>query len=425
MLRPAARRASAVLVLMAVCASGIPAAQSQPATPSIRLPRPTGPFAVGTTAFRLEDPSRPEPFAESPDARRVIEVVAWYPSIGGASGAAAPYLREGREEARTFARLMRLPDDALDYLADIRTWAIVDAPPRSEGRWPVLLFSHGYTAVASSYTALLEEIASHGYVVLSVVHPFEAVAAALADDRVATMLDAKGQVRTHIRDVLGEWASEDETMAAVTAARDENARLEILRKYLATLRRTGDVVDRWVIDTRLVLDRMPTLATGTAANLASRLDLGNVGALGHSMGGVVAAQFCSEDRRCRAAANLDGIPQYGSLVDTERTRPFLMVYSERPGRIGASDVIYQRSARPYVRVDVAGTGHLDFSDMVLWDGPLRDRPLFGTLAGEKAVAITRQIVVEFFERELRQRPAPLLSGRTEVPGVSVRSPSTR
>ena len=71
----------------------------------------------------------------------------------------------------------------------MKTWSLVDAPPRTGAPLPVLLFSHGYTAHPSAYTALLEDLASHGYVVLSVVHPYEAMAAALADGRVVTILD--------------------------------------------------------------------------------------------------------------------------------------------------------------------------------------------------------------------------------------------
>jgi predicted dienelactone hydrolase len=62
------------------------------------------------------------------------------------------------------------------------------------------------------------------------------------------------------------------------------------------------------------------------------------------MGGVTAGQFCLEDRRCRAGLNLDGIPQYGTMIDKPLQRPFLMVHSGRPGRRGASDAIYERAA---------------------------------------------------------------------------------
>ena len=102
-------------------------------------------------------------------------------------------------------------------------------------------------------------------------------------------------------------------------------------------------------------------------------------------------------------------------------RPFAMVYSGRAGRLGASDVIYRRAARPYLRIDVADTLHLDFSDMILWGGPLAAR-MFGKVPGERAVAVTRQIVREYFDEQLRGRRSGLLSGREPLDGVRVHPP---
>lgn len=407
-----------LVALLAMAAGVVVPSASQPAA-VVALPRPTGPFSVGTTAFTVIDASRADTLGDKPEPRQV-RVVAWYPAVNGATGERAPYLREGLAEARTFATLLRQASTALDYLADTRTHAVVDAPPRTDGPLPVLVFSHGYTAAGSSYTALLEDLASHGYAVLSVVHPYEAMAATLADGRVVTMLDGEKQMRKGIRDVLGEWAKEDETMAAITGTRDENAALRLMRDYLDRLPLTTTALRRWVEDTMLAMDRLVALPAGPAGRLASRLDLKGIGAFGHSMGGVTSAAFCAVARTCQAALNLDGIPQYGSLIDTPMNRPLLMVYSARAGRLGASDVVYRRAARPYVRVDVAETLHNDFSDMVLWGGPLAGRPMFGKLPPAEAVGITRQIVREYFDEQLRGRRSALLSGRTQVPGVLVR-----
>ena len=71
--------------------------------------------------------------------------------------------------------------------------------------------------------------------------------------------------------------------------------------------------------------------TARPARIAAKLDLTRLGVAGHSMGGVAGAQFCVEDRRCKAALNLDGIPQYGPMIDTTMPAPFLMVYSGTPG----------------------------------------------------------------------------------------------
>ena len=99
-----------------------------------------------------------------------------------------------------------------------------------------------------------------------------------------------------------------------------------------------------------------------------------------------------------------------------------MVYSARPGRLGASDAIYRRGGRPYYRVDVRDTRHLDFSDMAFWGGPLRDRPgPLGPIAPERVDAITRVIVREYFDQELLGRRSAMLAGTPRFPEVSVQT----
>src|SRR5439155_4448581 len=114
---------------------------------------------------------------------------------------------------------------------------------------PVLVFSPGFTGVTSSHATLLEDLASHGYAVLNIVHPYEVAAATLADGRVVSMLDSAGAPLPDLRDVFAEWRSEDETMAAVTQAADEAERLRLLRGYLSGLQHTTVVLRRWVDDT--------------------------------------------------------------------------------------------------------------------------------------------------------------------------------
>lgn len=364
----------------------------------IELPAPTGPSPIGTTTWRVTD------------GPRQVEVLAWYPAAATkVGGKLAPYLREGLAEVPP---RLRAP---FSSLADLMAHAILDAPAAAEPKkLPVLVFSHGFGGIPSSYTALLEDLASHGYAVLSVVHPGEATAATLADGKVVSMFEEPGKPRPAFETVVSEWEREDEVMAAVTRETDEAVQLRLLRDYLSGLRATNASLDRWVKDTKLVLDRLPT--TGP---LASRLDLDRLGAFGHSMGGVTSGQFCLEDRRCRAGLNLDGIPQYGTMIDKKLSQPFLMVYSARPGRTGASDPIYRRAAPKYYRVDVQNTLHLDFSDMILWGGPLRNGAL-GTLAPARAVEITRTVVREYFDQELLGKPSPLLSGKVALPEVTVR-----
>lgn len=392
------------------------AAAAQPSKRDFELPAPTGKLPIGTTRWVVADPSRDETFA--PGRKREIEVVAWYPRAGasGASGALAPYVRDGMEEVLAFARLTK-SGEAWNDLASVKTHALLDAEPaKTPVRFPVIVFQHGYTGLPSSYTTLLEDLASHGWVVLNVIHPYEAAGAKLSDGTVVTHVDEKGALRRGILDVLGEWGKEDETMAQIAASSSNDEKETLMRGYLGTLKHSVDVVARWTRDVKYVLDQLPK--DGAAGRIASRLDLARLGVAGHSMGGVAGAQFCVEDRRCKAALNLDGIPQYGPMIDATMPAPFLMVYSARP-RLGASDIIYQRAASKYYRVEVKDTQHIDFSDINFWGGPLRERGAFGKIEPAQAAAITRTIVREFFAQEILKQPSPLLSGKQALPGVTV------
>ena len=386
------------------------------------LPVPGGRYPVGTTSWHLTDRSRPETFAD-PGAFREVEVIAWYPATAG-GGTIAPYLREGVAEVRPFAKLFGA-ESAFDKLESVRTHAELDARPAATARrLPVLVFSHGYTGLPSSYTALLEDLASHGYAVLSVVHPYESTASTLDGGRVVSMNGSDGKYNQEIQNVLGEWGAEDETMAKVTRSADPAEQDRLLRGYLGTLHRTDIALRRWVDDTRLVLDRLQSLpANSVASRLAARLDMSRIGVFGHSMGGVTAAQFCLEDRRCKAAMNLDGIPQYGTMIDQVMPKPFLMVYSARPGRAGASDPIYRKAARRYYRLDVRDTGHLEFTDMVFWGGPLRERPILQAIAPARAAAITAAIARQYFDQELLGQRSALLAGTAEFPEVTLKQVS--
>ena len=397
---------------------------SQAASPTFELPAPTGPSAIGTTRWVVTDTSRDETFA--PGRKRDIEVIAWYPRARAASaasaasetgGAVAPYLRDGLAEVLSFARLAKL-GDAWNGLAAVTTHAVIDATPAAApARFPVILFQHGYTGLPSSYTVLLEDLASHGWAVLNLVHPYEAGSARLADGTIVTTLDEKGALRSGITDVLNEWGAEDSTMEKITIASNDPEKERLMRGYLDMLKSSNQVVKRWTLDAKYALDNLPT--SGAAGRLAAKLDLSRLGVAGHSMGGVASAQFCVEDRRCKAALNLDGIPQYGPMIDTPMPAPFLMVYSARPGRASASDIIYKRAASKYYRVDVKDTLHIDFSDINFWGGPLRERGAYGKISPARASEITRMVVREFFGQEIRKQPSAFLSGKQPITDVTV------
>ena len=111
----------------------------------VELPAPTGPFAVGRS------------IEEWPE----VIVWIWYP--------ATP--RGERAEYAPAAMRAHLGGGPLRFLT--RDWAKVRChsfanAPRRPGSYPVVIFRGGASAPVVNYTTLLEDLASHGYVVAGI-----------------------------------------------------------------------------------------------------------------------------------------------------------------------------------------------------------------------------------------------------------------
>src|ERR1044072_1738116 len=151
------KQTAATLLLVAASASA--------QTPAFELPAPTGTLPIGSVRWVVTDQSRDEIFA--PGRKRDIEVIAWYPRANTALAPgtiSAPYIRDSMEEVLSFARLAKL-GDAFNDLEFVQTHARIDAVPApTPERFPVIVFQHGYTGLPSSHTALMEDLASRGWI---------------------------------------------------------------------------------------------------------------------------------------------------------------------------------------------------------------------------------------------------------------------
>ena len=105
-----------------------------------------------------------------------------------------PRRRGSRGGRAGLAAQFGLPEIVFAEAELARTAAVTDAPAeRAHGPYPVVLFSPGLAGVRSQNTAWAQELASHGYVVVALDHPYDSAAVVLADGR-APRLGAFGRV---------------------------------------------------------------------------------------------------------------------------------------------------------------------------------------------------------------------------------------
>lgn len=107
--------------------------------PVFDLPEPEGPYSVGTRDILLEL-NREEVITEEEDDKRKLMVKVWYPS-SNREGEIDPYIDQGGRHG--FAQKYGLPNSTFNYLDKVDTHVYRNANI-AEGKFPVLVFSHGY-----------------------------------------------------------------------------------------------------------------------------------------------------------------------------------------------------------------------------------------------------------------------------------------
>lgn len=159
--------------------------QTRPTAPDLAFP---GPHVVGVRTVSLVNRDQADVVGSTDALRwydRALTVELWYPS------------RPGTGEVRPYACLLR---DG-QRMAALHGMARRDAEP--EGRFPLVILSHGYPGNRYLMAHFGEKLASHGYVVASIDHRDSTYAdkAPLASTLVNRPLDTE-----FVRASLGEFA---------------------------------------------------------------------------------------------------------------------------------------------------------------------------------------------------------------------------
>ena len=385
-------------LLVLIVAAALPAL-----LPVFRLPEPTGPYAVGTRYFYWIDKGHPDTYTPNPDDYREVSVQVWYPAELTGDEDPIRYMR--KEAGRALAEFLDLPSPLFDHFALVRTHAYLNAGvAQSQTPFPVITYSP--SGLMSSHMALFEELASHGYVVLCIGHPYWNPFVYGADGRI---LPFDGQNEYYKawwaeeNHTTGKEAKEQITVAKTTEAQERAQRWHNQLKPVAIRD-----LRKWAEDIGFVLDELEKLNSGSGF-LAGTLDLERVGIMGFSKGGAATGQFCATDGRCKAGINLTGF-MYGDILDIDLTQPFLFMSQEETWcrDCFVNDLYYKRAESSAYQMKVRGSRHASFGDPCLWGGVLQSFGEGATIDGERMARIQNIYTLAFFDKHLKDLAVPLL-----------------
>ena len=226
---------------------------------------------------------------------------------------------------------------------------------------------------------MMEELASHGYVVAGIDHPY------------------MGLVALNGR-VVGPYAGWTEPPPGGLANKSDEERDQYWRPSFEQLSR----------DQRFTLDQLEQLNQGDPdERFTNRLDVKHVGMMGHSMGFV--SQTCGVDGRFKACLNLDGVPALAERRNGLR-QPFMTM---RDGEDSPrATTIYENLRNVGYDVLIPGAGHNAYLDP----------PLVAAynykFDAVRAHRIIKSYLLAFFDTFLRRKKSLLLRGASpEFPEV--------
>ncbi len=306
--------------------------------PQYEHPEITGQYNVATAQYTYTDEGRKEPYSSAGENREV-NVAFWYPE-------------------------------------DV------------EGKFPLVVFSHGFCGVKNSNESAFMELASHGYVVCSIDHPYHSF----------FTVNAGGEITVVDAGYMGEYAALGDNKA-------EN--LKLFQKWM----------DIRVSDMNLVIDTILQNDSG----VYRLVDHSKIGVFGHSLGGAAAMGMPRVRKDIDAVINIDapmmceltGVENGSYTVNPEPyPAPLLNIYSqylyENGILTGDEDYFENRlvsaTAPASYEVVFRGAQHMSLTDLALVSPVLAN-----TLdSGRKAeidinycLETMNRIMLEFFDCYLK------------------------
>ncbi|MBR4733917.1 MAG: hypothetical protein IK081_14240 [Lachnospiraceae bacterium] len=328
----------------------------------------TGAYEVGMVSAILTDETRLESF-ETDGSHREVPIYVFYPK------------KQGEEKG------------AGDDLPD--------------GSFPLVLFSHGAFGFYGSNLSTYEELASHGYVVISMDHPYHSF---FTKDTAGKMVLVD---RNFMQSVMTNGNAEDGEIPEeeiFQASRDwMNLRIADVNFVLDEIGKTKGILDQnWYVgkdaDAQVLIQ------------ILSKIDHDKIGMMGHSLGGATSVTIGRTRGDVKAVIDLDGT-MLGEELSCEDGQyqyyeeaypvPLLMLSNENHhedfqqyGTLYVNGLVLA-NAKDASYTYFKGSGHMNFTDLPLFSPFLASLLGTGDVDAKECIQTVNELTLQFFDHYLK------------------------
>lgn len=326
------------------------------------ISKPSGEFKIGTITYDLEDKDREEKYTKEKDDKRKIKYQVWYPAKSTKGYKNAKWIYDGKYLTRELSSSMYMPPFILDHTSKINSNSYYKAPiNNSLEEYPVVIISHGWSGFRELHTDYAEELASNGFIAISIDHSYGSQGVKFND---GTTIDIK-------KDAI------------------KNSNL-LVKTY------GEDVIS--VLDDLEQLNENDEIFKG-------KMDLDSIGVLGHSTGGGGLVYSSLKDSRIKALLGLDAWlePIQNEISKESLNIPALFLRSEQwskgPNNKPLIDLVSNSKNAALIQMDK--TNHVDFSMAYMYSPLTKYIGFTGKLGGIVSSEIQREFILDFFEYNLK------------------------
>lgn len=324
--------------------------------PENRELKPTGDYGTKTVTYTWTDKTRDETFTPEKDYRK-ITVQFWYPTKDKQSS------------------------------------------QKAEGKFPLIIFSHGAFGIRASNTSTYQELASHGYVVCSIDHTYHALFTKQTDGKV--ILCDQG------------FMKEVNDLVVVEQGKMDQEKYDIIQDWLS-LR---------IADMTFCLNQIKTFVQDSGnEEVFKMIAIDKIGLMGHSLGGATAAAVARKIEGIKAVAVIDGTmlgEEIGIKNGIEQVTnapypvPILNFYNgisyEEIKQIKAiyPNTVASASQKESYQLVIPNAGHMNFTDLALISPVLAKMLGTGTVSASACMKEINHEILLFFDAYLKNQPIHL------------------
>lgn len=321
----------------------------------------TGIYGVRETSAILVDESRTESF-ETDGSKREIPVHFYYPEIENAG----------------------------------------------ESSFPLVVFSHGAFGYYQSNTSTYMELASHGYVVISLNHPYHSF---FTEDTDGQLITVNPSFMQEVMYINQDSTSEEEIFELSSKwLAIRKADIKFTLDCVEAAKAKGDCQTEWFIRSEDIEQEILEVLAMT--------DIDKIGLMGHSLGGAASVTVGREREDVDAVIDLDGTMlgeqlsyENGSYQYYAEAYPIPLLAVDNEEHYLEGDMIaalYVNNVVLENAVDskhtyFVGSGHMNFTDLPLFSPVLASLLGTGTIDETECIKTMNEIVLQYFDCYLKDK----------------------